>query len=79
MTVKGRVTRGWVSAALTGYGQGMLFWVYGTVFYLGAILVDDGTLSPVEFFTAFFAVVFGAYGVGKVRGIRLGSFEVFPR
>ena len=33
---------------------------------VGAVLVDDGTLEYKNFFTAMFAVIFGAFGVGQV-------------
>lgn len=54
-----------------GYGQAMMFWVFATIFYVGAILVDDGTITFLQFFQAFFAVVLGAFGIGQVRvGLR---------
>ena len=46
-----------------------MFWVFAIIFYVGAILVDDGTISFLEFFQAFFAVFLGAFGVGQVRGV----------
>ena len=35
-------------------------------FTVGAVLVDDGTVEYEDFFTAMFAVIFGAWGVGQV-------------
>lgn len=66
VTIKGRLRRGYISAVATGYGQGIMFWVYATVMYMGAVLVDNGTLTFLNFFSSFFAVAFGAYGVGRV-------------
>ena len=38
------------------------------LFYAGAIMVDNGQVNYGDFFTAMFAVMFGAFGVGQVRG-----------
>lgn len=43
-----------------------MFGVFAVLFYVGAILVDDGTVDYQDFFTAMFAVIFGAFGVGLV-------------
>ena len=51
------------------YGQGMMFWVFAVIFYVGAILVGDGSITFVDFFQAFFAVVLGAFGIGQVRSM----------
>lgn len=34
---------------------------------VGAILIEDGEVDFEAFFTAFFAVMFGALGIGQVR------------
>ncbi len=49
-----------------GYSQAIIFWVFALLFYVGAIMVDDGTINFLDFFTAMFAVIFGAFGVGQV-------------
>lgn len=43
-----------------------MFWVFAAIFYVGAILIDDGSISFVDFFQAFFSVTLGAFGVGQV-------------
>ena len=40
--------------------------MFALLFYVGAILVDDGTLDFLDFFTAMFAVILGALGVGQI-------------
>lgn len=55
-----------IAGAAFGYAQAIIFWVFALLFYVGAILVDDGTVEYDNFFTAMFAVIFGAFGVGQV-------------
>ncbi|CAN0241503.1 unnamed protein product, partial [Hapterophycus canaliculatus] len=62
-----RQKRGLVAGAAFGYSQAIIFWVFALMFYVGAVLVDNGTLEYKKFFTAMFAVIFGAFGVGQVR------------
>lgn len=62
-----RNKRGLVSGAAFGYSQGVTFWVFAIMFYVGAIMVDQGKVEYENFFTAMFAVIFGAFGVGQVR------------
>eukprot|EP00903_Cladosiphon_okamuranus_P008530 g8189.t1 len=66
-TIEGRQKRGIVGALAFGYSQGMMFWVFAVIFYVGAILVDDGTITFLQFFQAFFAVFLGAFGVGQIQ------------
>ena len=66
-SIKSRKQRGYMTALGFAYGQGMMFWVYATIFYVGAILVEDGSITFLEFFQAFFAVMLGALGIGQVR------------
>ncbi|CAM9424622.1 unnamed protein product [Ascophyllum nodosum] len=61
-----RKKRGLIAGAAFGYAQAIIFWVFALLFYVGAILVDDGTLDFLDFFTAMFAVIFGAFGVGQI-------------
>lgn len=56
-----------MTAVAVGFGNSLMFWVFGTIFYVGALLVDDGTLTFLQFFQSFFAVVLGAFGVGQAR------------
>ena len=44
-----------------------MIWVFAVIMYVGAILVDDGSITFHDFFQSFFAVVLGAYGIGQVR------------
>lgn len=55
-----------MSGGAFGYSQGITFWVFALLFYVGAVLVDDGDVSFSDFFTAMFAVIFGAFGIGQV-------------
>ncbi|CAM9430112.1 unnamed protein product, partial [Ascophyllum nodosum] len=66
-SIKSRKQRGYMTALGFAYGQGMMFWVYATIFYVGAILVEDGSITFLEFFQAFFAVMLGALGIGQVQ------------
>lgn len=61
-----RRKRALISGAAFGYAQAVIFWVFALLFYVGAILVDDGTVGYSDFFTAMFAVIFGAFGIGQV-------------
>lgn len=61
-----RRKRGLIAGAAFGYSQGITFWVFAMLFYAGAIMVDDGQVEYGDFFTAMFAVMFGAFGVGQV-------------
>ncbi|CAM9424479.1 unnamed protein product [Ascophyllum nodosum] len=61
-----RKKRGLIAGAAFGYSQAIIFWVFALLFYVGAILVDDGTLDFLDFFTAMFAVILGALGVGQI-------------
>lgn len=63
-----RRKRGLIAGAAFGYAQAIIFWVFALLFYIGAILVDDGTVEYDNFFTAMFAVIFGAFGVGQISG-----------
>eukprot|EP00904_Undaria_pinnatifida_P011955 jgi/Undpi1/7890/HiC_scaffold_24.g10362.m1 len=63
-----RRKRGLVAGAAFGYAQAIIFWVFALLFYVGAILVDDGSVEYEDFFTAMFAVIFGAFGVGQISG-----------
>lgn len=62
-----RQKRGLISGAAFGYSQGITFWVFAIMFYVGAIMVDNGQVKYENFFTSMFAVIFGAFGVGQVR------------
>lgn len=73
-SIEGRKKRGLMTAAAFGYSQGMMFFVFAVIFYVGAILVDDGTISFLMFFQAFFAVFLGAFGVGQVRVLQPSIF-----
>lgn len=44
-----------------------MFWAFALLFYVGAILVDDGKVEYENFFTSMFAILLGAMGVGQVR------------
>ncbi|CAN0287525.1 unnamed protein product [Ectocarpus sp. 6 AP-2014] len=61
-----RKRRGLIAGAAFGYSQAIIFWVFALLFYVGAVLVDDGTVEYKNFFTAMFAVIFGAFGVGQI-------------
>ncbi|CAM9382357.1 unnamed protein product, partial [Hapterophycus canaliculatus] len=63
-----RRKRGLIAGAAFGYSQGITFWVFALMFYAGAIMVDDGRVEYSDFFTAMFAVIFGAFGVGQITG-----------
>ncbi|CAM9323468.1 unnamed protein product [Pylaiella littoralis] len=63
-----RQKRGVVSGAAFGYSQGITFWVFAVMFHVGAIMVDKGQVEYGNFFTAMFAVIFGAFGVGQISG-----------
>ncbi|CAM9769475.1 unnamed protein product, partial [Laminaria digitata] len=65
-SLNARRKRGLVAGAAFGYAQAITFWVFALLFYVGGILVDDGTIEYDNFFTAMFAVIFGAFGVGQV-------------
>lgn len=73
-----RRKRGLIAGAAFGYSQAIIFWVFALLFYVGAVLVDDGTLEYDKFFTAMFAVIFGAFGVGQVymtyEKMKVGDF-----
>lgn len=62
-----RRKRGLIAGAVFGYAQAVMFWVFALMFFIGAVLVDDGTVEYLDFFTSMFAVIFGAFGVGLVR------------
>lgn len=55
-----------IAGGAFGYSQSIIFWVFAVMFYVGAVLVDDGSVSYSDFFTAMFAVIFGAFGIGQV-------------
>lgn len=61
-----RRKRGLIAGAVFGYAQAVMFWVFALMFFIGAVLVDDGTVEYLDFFTSMFAVIFGAFGVGLV-------------
>ncbi|CAM9784749.1 unnamed protein product, partial [Ectocarpus sp. 12 AP-2014] len=63
-----RRKRGLIAGAAFGYSQGITFWVFALMFYVGAIMVDNGQVEYGDFFTAMFAVIFGAFGVGQISG-----------
>ncbi|CAB1103549.1 unnamed protein product [Ectocarpus sp. CCAP 1310/34] len=63
-----RRKRGLIAGAAFGYSQGITFWVFALMFYAGAIMVDNGQVEYGDFFTAMFAVIFGAFGVGQISG-----------
>lgn len=65
-SIEGRKKRGAMTAVAFGYSQGMMFWVFAIIFYVGAVLIDNGTITFLAFFQAFFAVFLGAFGVGQV-------------
>ncbi|CAM9485577.1 unnamed protein product [Ectocarpus sp. 12 AP-2014] len=65
-SLNARKRRGLIAGGALGYSQAILFWMFALIFYVGAILVDDGTLEYDAFFTAIFAVIFGAFGAGQV-------------
>lgn len=62
-----RHKRGLIAGAAFGYSQGITFWVFALLFYMGAVMVDKGIVEYGDFFTSMFAVMFGAFGVGQVR------------
>lgn len=62
-----RRTRAIISGATFGYSQGVIYWVFALLFYVGAILVDRRTIDYTDFLTAMFAVIFGAFGIGQVH------------
>lgn len=62
-----RRKRALVTGAAFGYSQGIVYWAFALLFHVGAVLVDDGKVEYRDFFTAMFAVIFGAFGVGQVR------------
>ncbi|CAN0102225.1 unnamed protein product [Pylaiella littoralis] len=66
-SIEGRKKRGYMTAVAFGYSQGMMFFVFAIIFYVGAVLVDDGTITFLAFFQAFFAVFLGAFGVGQIQ------------
>ncbi|CAM9429594.1 unnamed protein product [Ascophyllum nodosum] len=66
-SIKARKKRGYMTALGFGYGQAMMFWVFAVIFYVGAILVEDGSITFLDFFQAFFAVVLGAFGIGQIQ------------
>ena len=50
---------------LTGMGKAMIMFVEGLIFYLAALLFQDGQVeSSRAVFTAVFSVIFAAMGVG---------------
>ena len=49
-TIKDRKKRGLISGLAFGYSQGVTFWVFGLLFWYGAILVDRGTITFLQFF-----------------------------
>lgn len=50
-----------------GYSQGAMLWMFSVIFYVGAVLIDDGEISFLDFFQSFFAVFLAALGLGQVR------------
>ena len=51
---------------LTGMGKAMIMFVEGLIFYLAALLFQDGQVeSSRAVFTAVFSVIFAAMGVGQ--------------
>eukprot|EP00752_Nemacystus_decipiens_P011582 g10286.t1 len=63
-----RRKRGLIDGAAFGYSQGITFWIFALLFYVGAIMVDNGQVEYANFFTAMFAVMFGGFGVGQITG-----------
>ncbi|CAM9485529.1 unnamed protein product [Discosporangium mesarthrocarpum] len=66
-SLNARRRRGLISGAAFGFSQGVMFWAFGILFFVGSILVDDGTVEYSNFFTAMFAVMFGSFGVGQIN------------
>ncbi|CAM9148636.1 unnamed protein product [Choristocarpus tenellus] len=62
-----RRKRGFMGGVAYGFSQGVIFWAFSILFWFGSILVDDGTVEYRNFFTAMFAVMFGAFGVGQIN------------
>mmetsp|Transcript_14361 Transcript_14361/g.20338 ORF Transcript_14361/g.20338 Transcript_14361/m.20338 type:complete len:1250 (-) Transcript_14361:58-3807(-) len=66
-SIKGRIKRGIYTGLAFGYSQGIIFWVFALLFYVGAILVEKGTLTFLDFYVAMLAIIFGAFGVGQIN------------
>ncbi|CAM9601172.1 unnamed protein product [Chrysoparadoxa australica] len=56
-----------VSGLGFGYSQGMMFWAFGLLFYVGAILVDEGEVTFEGFFRSMFAIISGSFGLGAIN------------
>ena len=56
-----------ISSFFFGCSQGILFFIYATLFYLGSYLVDNGSLKIPDMFKAIFILLFASMGVGMAQ------------
>ena len=56
-----------ISSIFFGCSQGILFFIYATLFYFGSYLVDNGSLKIPDMFKAIFILLFASMGVGMAQ------------
>lgn len=63
---KGKVREGLITGAVFGFSQMAVFVSFAIVFFVGSLLLVEGQIAFVNFFTAVLAVMFGALGASQV-------------
>lgn len=63
---KAKVKRGFIAGLVYGLSQFSVFASFAIVFLVGSILLTNGQVNFVEFFTPVLAVMFGAFGAAQV-------------
>jgi ATP-binding cassette subfamily B (MDR/TAP) protein 1 len=67
VSIVSRKRRGFISGLVFGWSQLNMFLVWALLFWYGAKLVAEGTISFLEFFLAMFSIILGAFGVGTIN------------
>mmetsp|Transcript_6782 Transcript_6782/g.11064 ORF Transcript_6782/g.11064 Transcript_6782/m.11064 type:complete len:1348 (+) Transcript_6782:228-4271(+) len=63
---KGKVREGLITGAVFGFSQMAVFVSFAVVFFVGSLLLVNGDIAFVNFFTAVLSVMFGALGASQV-------------
>ena len=63
---KGKVKEGLITGAVFGFSQMAVFVSFAIVFFVGSLLLVNGEIAFVNFFTAVLSVMFGALGASQV-------------
>ncbi len=63
---KGKVREGLITGAVFGFSQMAVFVSFAIVFFVGSLLLVNGDIAFVNFFTAVLSVMFGALGASQV-------------